>query len=284
MTRTLAVVGLGLIGGSLAASLKAIRAPWKVRAADRRRSALLFALERGYIDEAVDSPAEAAEGADLVVLASPVRAIRSALRELGPGLRPGQVITDVGGSKEGILREARGALPPGVAFVGGHPVAGTERSGVESAVPGLFEGRNCVLTPDADTDPRALEAVAGLWRELGAHVVCLTAELHDRIFALVSHLPHALAYGLVDTVAEELEPGQAGLAGGSFRDFSRVTAGSPAVWTEIFLENREALLYALDVFSSRLAALRAAVDREDDQALSGFFRRAAKAGDPSWTR
>ncbi len=279
MTRTLAVVGLGLIGGSLAASLKARGAPWKVRAADRRRSALLLALERGYIDEAADSPAEAAEGADLVVLASPVRAIRSALRELGPGLRPGQVITDVG-----ILREARGALPPGVAFVGGHPVAGTERCGVESAVPGLFEGRNCVLTPDTDTDPRALEAVAGLWRELGAHVVCLTAELHDRIFALVSHLPHALAYGLVDTVAEELETGQSGLAGGSFRDFSRVTAGSPAVWTEIFLENREALLYALDAFSSRLAALRAAVDREDDQALSGFFRRAAEAGDPSWTR
>lgn len=284
MTRTLCLVGLGLIGGSVAATIKARRLPWRVRATDRRQSSVDFALRQGLIDEGAPDPATAVAGADLVVLAAPVQAIRSALRELAPALCEGQVVTDVGSTKATILREARGVLPPGVSFVGGHPIAGTERSGVESAVSGLFEGKTCVLTPEADTDPRALEAVTGLWRELGAEVVFLSPEIHDRIFALVSHLPHALAYGLVGTVAEELEPGQASLAGGSLRDFARVTRGSPVVWREVFLENREAALYALDAFSSRLAELRAAVERGDGEALDRFFRRAAETGDPVWRR
>lgn len=284
MSRTLALVGLGLIGGSLAASLKARNTPWRVRAADRRRSSLDYALDRGYIDEAAASPSAAAEGADLVVLATPVQAIRATLHEVGPGLRPGQVVTDVGSTKAGILREAREVLPPGVSFVGGHPVAGTERSGIESAVAGLFEGRICVLTPVDDSDPRAVEAVTDLWHDLGAQVVCMAPETHDRIFALVSHLPHALAYGLVDTVAGELEPEHATLAGGSLRDFARVTAGSPVVWREIFLENRDALLYALDAFAGRLRVLRDAVEGSDAGALDRLLRRAAETGDPSWRR
>jgi prephenate dehydrogenase len=171
-----------------------------------------------------------------------------------------------------------------VSFVGGHPIAGTERSGVESAVSGLFEGRTCVLTPEPDTNAAALEAVTDLWKGVGAQVTFLAPEVHDRIFALVSHLPHALAYGLLHTVTETLEPGQADLAGGSLRDFTRVTAGSPAVWREIFLENREALLFALDAFSARLSALRGAVEGGDADALGRFFRRATEIGASAWKR
>lgn len=284
MIRTVFVVGLGLIGGSLAASVKARRAGWRVRATDRRQSSLEYALGRGFVDEGAPDPRAGAEGADLIVLATPVRAIRQTLRSLGPLLQPGQVVTDVGSTKASILAEARAALPVGVSFVGGHPIAGTERFGVESAVPGLFEGRVCVLTPEPDTDAAALEAVTHLWRTVGAEVKCLTPELHDRIFALVSHLPHALAYGLLQTVAETLEPAHAELVGGSLRDFTRVTKGSPAVWREIFLENGDALLFALDAFADRMADLRRAVTAADAGAVGRFFERATAMGGRTWRR
>lgn len=278
----LAVVGLGLIGGSIAASLKSRGAPWRVRAVDRRRSTLDYALRRGLADEATDSLAEGVRDAELVVLATPVRSIRDLVVEAAGWLVPGQVLTDVGSTKQTIVEAARAALPPGVAFVGGHPVAGTEHSGVESAVPGLFEGRPCVLTPVADTPTEAVAAVTRLWEALGAEVVCLDPATHDRVFALVSHLPHAVAYSLVNTVAPRLGSREAGLAGGSLADVVRVTRSPAAVWRDVCMENREPLLWAVDQFAERLAELRAAIEGADEAALDDFFHRASESRAALW--
>ena len=167
--------------------------------------------------------------------------------------------------------------------MGGHPVAGTERSGVEAAVAGLFEGRTCVLTPEPDTGREALETVTALWRGLGCDVVYMDPETHDRVFALVSHLPHMVASSLMDTVASELPSQEGALAAGGLRDFSRVTEGPPALWRDVCLENREPLIQAIENFTARLAVLRAAIDKGDAAALVEFFTRARGARGTPWT-
>jgi prephenate dehydrogenase len=278
------VVGLGFVGASLAASLKAKGAPWTVRAADRRQSALSYALDQGLIDEAAESLEAGVVGADLVALTAPVGAIRVLLGTLCSTLQPGQVVTDVGSTKASIVAEARRALPPGVEFVGGHPVAGAERSGVERAEVGLFEGRTCVLTPDPDTGREALETVTALWRDLGCEVICMDPQTHDRVFALVSHLPHMVAYSLMDTVASELPTREVPIADGELREFKRVVDGPPALWRDVCLENREAIVRAIEGFSSRLDELRAAIDRGDAVFLDEFFGRARGVRGIPWTR
>ncbi|GAB4262192.1 MAG: prephenate dehydrogenase/arogenate dehydrogenase family protein [Deferrisomatales bacterium] len=280
--RVLCVVGLGLIGGSLAASVRTAGARWRVRAVDRRRSALDYALKRGLIDEAAPSLEDGVAGAHLVVLATPVGTIPGLLRRVAPLLGPEQVVTDVGSTKATIVAAARRELPAQVAFVGGHPVAGTERSGVESAEAGLFQGRSCVLTPVSDTPAAALDRVAGLWRELGAQVVLLEPEVHDRVFARLSHLPHAVAYCLVHTVATALPARQLALGGGALRDLTRVAQSPPGLWKDICLENREALAGALDEFVAALGRLREAVAAGDGEAVEEVFRQAAEVRSRSW--
>ena len=282
--RTLCIVGLGLIGGSLAAALKT-RVPhrWQVRGVDRRGDSLRFALEKGFLDRACDTLEEGVGGADLVVLAAPVRAIRGQLAEVAAAVCPGQVVSDVGSTKVGILAEARARLPPGVAFVGGHPVAGTEHSGVENAVSGLFETRPCVLTPEDDVPAAALEAVTSLWRDAGAEVLCLDAHTHDRVFAFFSHLPHMAAYSLVETAAAACEVGQRELAGGGLQDFTRVVRSSPAMWRDICLENREPLLQALDRYTESLQGLRERIAAGDPDELLHYFDHCRQVKDKTWT-
>ncbi len=277
----LTVVGLGLIGGSLAASVRT-GGRWRVRAVDRRVSSLEYALGRGFIDEASADLSAGVQGAELVVLAAPVRAIRELLGELGGLVVPGQVVTDVGSTKASIVAAARAALPPGVPFVGGHPIAGTERSGVQAVVPGLFEGRTCVLTPEPDTPAAAVATVTELWHAVGAQVLSLEAEEHDRVLALVSHLPHAVAFSLAAAVAPGLGAKGAALAGPSLASGTRVAESPAAVWRDICLENREPLLQAIDAFGERLAELRAAVAAGDEAALMDFLCRAAEARGTLW--
>ncbi len=283
MTRTVGIVGLGQVGGSLAAALRSGRDGWTVRAFDRRLSGVAAARDRGWVDAVAETPREAAEGADLVVLAAPVRGIRQLLRTLAPALVPGQVVTDVGSTKATILAEARKALPEGVAFVGGHPVAGTERSGLDSASPRLFEGRYCVLTPEPDTPAGALETVAGLWRAVGSEVVLLEPEVHDRVFAYVSHLPHAVAFAAVQAVHDAVTPRQVNLGGGSLRDLTRVATSSPELWRDVCLENRTALLEAIDDLVDRLGRLREAVDRADEREIERLLVPAGRARRTMWT-
>ena len=270
----LAVLGLGQIGGSVAASVKARGLPWRVRAWDRRGAGLAYAETHRLVDEVAGSVAEALEGAALILLAAPVRGIRDLLGDIAPAVEPGQIVTDTGSTKASIVEAARERLPAGVPFVGGHPVAGTERSGVESAAPRLFEGRPCVLTPEADTPDAAVARVATFWQDLGARVVQLSPREHDRVFALVSHLPHVTAYSLVTTALRDLPSQEAALAGPSFRDLTRVTESSPILWRDVCLENRDALVTALDALVEQLRAVREAVRRGDGEALEVLFHEA----------
>lgn len=280
--RVIFVAGLGLIGGSLAATLKARRLPWHVRAADRRGSALEYALKRGIIDEVAPSLEAGAAGADVVVLAAPVRAIRKQLRSLAGVLAPGQVVTDVGSTKASIVAEAQAAFPAGVVFVGGHPVAGLEQSGVERAEAGLFEGQTCVLTPGPDTPAAAVQTISDLWQDVGAEVVLMEAAVHDRVFALISHLPHMVAYGLVRTLVADLSARELAMGGASLRDFTRVAQSPAHLWRDICLENREALLWALDQFAVQLQALRAAVAAGDEAEIEKLLRVAAEVRGKPW--
>ncbi|WP_025321751.1 prephenate dehydrogenase [Deferrisoma camini] len=280
---TVGIVGLGQIGGSLAAAIKAHGVPYRVRAWDRRTAALGMGRERGWVDEAVGSAAEAVAGADLVVLAAPVTAVRRLLAEIAPAVSPGQVVTDVGSTKASIVAEAARVLPAGVEFVGAHPVAGTERSGVEAADPRLFDARPCVLTPLPPTPAEAVERVESLWRALGARVVRMSPEAHDRVFAWVSHLPHLLAYTLTWAVLEKLGDQELNLAGPSLRDWTRVVGSPPALWRDICMENREALGRVLGEFEEELAAVRKRLETGDAEALEALFHGAKEGRSRLWT-
>jgi prephenate dehydrogenase len=281
--RTLCIVGMGLIGGSIAAALKT-RVPqrWRVLGVDRRRGCLRYAQERGFLDQACDSLGEGVADADLVVLAVPVSAIREQLAALAALVRPGQIVSDVGSTKTGILADAALHLPEGVAFVGAHPVAGLEHSGVENAVPGLFDARPCVLTPGGSAGDAAVATVAALWREVGAEVLYLDAHTHDRVFAFLSHLPHMVAYALVDTASTACNPQERTLAGGDFHDFTRVARNSPAVWRDVCLENRDVLLQALDSFAAALQGMRTRIAEGNADELLHHFQRCVQAKDEMW--
>lgn len=269
MIGRLAIVGPGLIGGSLARALRRAGACGEVVGCSRHAEALERAVGLGVIDRYSTDPALAVAGCDMVVVAVPVAATGPVLRELGAGLAPGAVVTDVGSVKGAVARAAREALGKRHScFVPGHPIAGAETSGVEASSAGLFDGRLVVLTPEADTDPGALERVRDMWHAAGARVEELDAELHDRLLAQTSHLPHLLAYALVASLAR----GQAGgdvfrLAGTGFRDVTRIAASSPALWEEIMLANRDALLEASGRFREELSRLESALSAGDGPGL-----------------
>ncbi len=280
---TVGIVGLGQIGGSLAAAIKVHGAPYRVRAWDRRTASLAMGRERGWVDEAAGSAAEAVAGAHLVVLAVPVTAVRRLLAEIAPALDQGQIVTDVGSTKASIVAEAARVLPDGVDFVGGHPVAGTERSGVEAADPRLFDARPCVLTPLPATPAGAVDRVEALWASLGARVVRMPPDAHDRVFAWVSHLPHLLAYTLTWAVLEKLQDRDLSLAGPSLRDWTRVVGSPPALWRDICMENREALARVLGEFEEELAAVRKRLETGDAEALQSLFHGAKEGRSRLWT-
>jgi prephenate dehydrogenase len=280
--KTLCIVGLGLIGGSLAASLKARRMPWRVRATDRRRSALKTALRRGIVDEVVGGAVEAVSAADIVVLAAPVADIKRLVETLGPELSPGQVLTDVGSTKASIVAQAEKSLSRGAAFVGGHPIAGSEHSGVENAIAGLFEGKICVLTPTDNTPREALGSVAALWKGLGAEVQIVPPAVHDALLGRLSHLPNLVAYALLRTVASSLSPADLRLAGGALQDYTRVARSPLGIWRDVCLENREAIGKAMEEFQAQIEELRAAVVRGDGSAIEEFLKDAAEARGHVW--
>jgi cyclohexadieny/prephenate dehydrogenase len=220
-----------------------------------------------------DDAQAAARGADLVLLAVPVRATRDVFEALAPALAdaPDVLVTDAGSTKADVLAAAR-ALPHPERFVGAHPLAGTERSGPDAADGALFRGRRCLLTPAADARPAAVEECAAVWRAAGAVVELCDAAEHDRLLAFVSHLPHAVAFALAATVSGEARA--AGLSGGGFVDTTRIAASDPIMWRDVFLANRDALLDALERLDGELGALRRAVASGDGDALERFIARA----------
>jgi prephenate dehydrogenase len=274
-----AIVGVGLIGGSLALALRRAAAVSTIVAADRDREALERASALGVIDHAADSISEAARGADLVVIALPVRAVGGALHDVGLALEPHAVVTDVGSTKGEVVRIARDELRQRFArFVPGHPIAGRETSGVEAATADLYRGARVVLTPQPETDADAVDTVRSAWEAAGARVTQLAADVHDRIFAAVSHLPHILSFALVSEIADRPDAAELlGFAAGGFRDFTRIAASSPEMWRDISLQNRGALLAELDRYEARLAVFRALIEKGDGPALERLMAEARTA-------
>lgn len=275
----LVVVGLGLIGGSFAKGLRESGLCREVVGVDLDPQSRKLAVELGVVDRCEDDLAAACVGADVIQLAVPILAMEKLLGVLA-GLELGDaVLTDVGSAKGNVVRAAReafGAMP--ARFVPGHPIAGSEQSGVEASNAQLFKRHKVILTPLADTDPSALALVHRMWSALGADVEHMQVERHDEVLAATSHLPHLLAFGLVDSLAKRNENLDIfRYAAGGFRDFTRIAGSDPVMWHDIFLANREAVLRTLDTFRSDLDALRDAVDARDGHQLLGVFTRARVA-------
>jgi prephenate dehydrogenase len=274
--KTLALVGVGLIGGSLALALRRSGAVTRVVGFDRDRGALEQGAALGVIDTAADSVSEAVKGADLVAVAVPVRAIGPVLHDVGLALEPHAVVTDVGSTKEDVVRVAREELRERFPrFVPGHPIAGRELSGVEAALAELFRGARVVLTPVEETAPDAVDTVRSAWESVGAKVVTASAADHDHIFAAVSHLPHILAFALVSEIASRDDAQELlGFAAGGFRDFTRIAASSPEMWRDIALQNRSALLAEIERYGARLAIFRELIEKGDAQGLQRLMAEA----------
>ncbi|WP_160287786.1 bifunctional prephenate dehydrogenase/3-phosphoshikimate 1-carboxyvinyltransferase [Pseudomonas knackmussii] len=277
--RRLVVVGLGLIGGSFAKGLREKALFEEVVGVDRDPQSRRLAVELGVVDRCEESLEVACRDADVIQLAVPILAMEKVLAELAGYDLGNAVLTDVGSAKGNVVRAAKavfGGMP--ARFVPGHPIAGSEQSGVEAANPTLFRRHKVILTPVDSTDDEALMLVDRLWRELGADVEHMEVEHHDEVLAATSHLPHLLAFTLVDSLAKRSENLEIfRYAAGGFRDFTRIAGSDPVMWHDIFLANREAVLRILDVFRDDLDALRDAVDSRDGHQLLGVFTRARVA-------
>lgn len=269
-----AVIGVGLIGGSLALAMKARGVAGLVSGYDRDADALREARALGVLDLVYNSVEAAVSGAGLVIVATPVLDTGAVVENLAGYLTPGVLVTDVGSTKAEIVERA-GRMIPGGWFVGGHPMAGSERGGVAAATPYLFENAYYLLTPNAQTNPAALAQAQSLISALGAHVVLVDPAEHDELVALISHLPHLVAAALVNTARASSRAGRAlPLAAGGFRDTTRIASGPPNVWRDIFLSNRRALGAALGVFREQLDLLQKAVAGGDDPAIMDLLTQA----------
>ena len=275
----LALIGVGLIGGSFALSLRAAGRIEHIAGFDSDPHALQRALDLGVIDEAAASAADAVADADLVVIATPVGAMAATLYEIRSALKSSAIVTDVGSTKSGVIAAARAALGGAFArFVPGHPIAGREMPGVEHAVADLFRDKLYVCTPLQETEASAVAAVEAYWRAAGSRIEHMAPDEHDRVFAAVSHLPHLLAFALVSQIADEPDAERKfALAGAGFLDFTRIAASSPSMWRDICLANRDAIGAELGAYRSLLDGLQRALDSADGMALQRVFSQAAAA-------
>ena len=275
----LVIFGVGLIGGSLALALKRKHMALHIVGIGRPNDSLQTALDMGVIDEIGADIALALADADMVLIATPVAQTARIFQTIAPHLNPNAIITDVGSTKADVIRSAQQLLDKKNAqFVPGHPIAGAEKSGVTAARADLFDGKNVVLTPTGNTNPQALEAVRKLWESAGAHVCVMSADSHDGIFAAVSHLPHLLAFALVDEIASRSNAAQLfDFAAGGFRDFTRIAGSSPEMWRDISLANREALLSEISAYQDELVKLKSLLENHDGAGLQALFERASHA-------
>ncbi|MGH7962832.1 MAG: prephenate dehydrogenase [Candidatus Binatia bacterium] len=272
----LVIAGVGLIGGSLSLAARARGLVGEVIGFGRTEANLRVALERGILDAYTFDPAEAACGADLLLLAVPVEATGPVAEQFVPFLPPGCVITDAGSVKECVVTTMEQLLPPTLPFVGAHPIAGTEHAGAAAAFATLFEKRLCVLTPTVRTDPDALARVRALWEGVGMRVEEMDMVTHDQVLARVSHLPHVIAFSVMNALLDARVAGidLLAYAGSAFSDLTRVAASPVEMWRDICLANRDALLTALTEFEHALAQMKAAVASGNDKALDTVITRA----------
>lgn len=277
----LAIIGVGLIGGSLALALKEAGAVGEVVGCGRGKPNLEKAVELGVVDRYSRDPVEAVRDADVVFLATPVCSLGSVTESLLPGLKPGAIITDGGSVKGDVVRAVEPLLPDNIHFVPGHPIAGTEQSGAEAAFPTLYRGKRCILTPTENTDDAALELVDQMWTIAGSEVVKMSLEKHDRVLAAISHLPHMVAYSLVNAVGsyDHYEENILEYSAGGFRDFTRIASSDPTMWRDIALTNRDALVEMMEHFEKFFAELKEDVRQGNDEKLFSSFLRSKQLRD-----
>jgi cyclohexadieny/prephenate dehydrogenase len=270
-----AIIGMGLIGSSLARAIRDAMPTVRISASDASADVRARVAELGIADEVADGAGAAVIDADLVILAVPVGAMAAVAAEIAPELAPDTVVSDVGSVKESVLNVLSAALP-GVHVIPAHPVAGTEKSGPDAGFASLFRGRWCIITPPPRADATMVERLAELWRRLGSRVELMDAPHHDRVLAVTSHLPHLIAYSIVGTASDLEEVTKSEVikySAGGFRDFTRIAASDPVMWRDVFLNNREAVLELLGRFTEDLVALQRAIRWGDGDALESLFTR-----------
>lgn len=271
-----ALIGFGLIGGSIARGARAQGLAGEIVATARSESTRKRIAELGIVDRVVETNAESVKDADLVILSIPVGICGAVAAEIAAHLKPGAIVSDVGSVKGAVLRDMAPHLPGHVHFIPAHPVAGTEHSGPDSGFAELFINRWCILTPPEKADASAVEKLAAFWRALGANVETMTADHHDLVLAVTSHLPHLIAYTIVGT-ADELEDVTRSevlkFSAGGFRDFTRIAASDPTMWRDVFLTNKDAVLEMLGAFQEDLSKLTRAIRRGEGDVLFDHFTR-----------
>jgi cyclohexadieny/prephenate dehydrogenase len=276
MFNRLALIGVGLIGSSIARAVRAQCLAREIVATARTPATRKRVTELKLADKVVDSNAAAVAGADLVIVCIPVGACGAVAMEIAPHLAKGAIVSDVGSVKASVLRDMTAHLPQSVYFIPAHPVAGTEHSGPDSGFAELFVNRWCILTPAANVDEGAIERLAAFWRALGANVERMTAEHHDLVLAITSHLPHLIAYTIVGTADELATVTRSEVlkfSAGGFRDFTRIAASDPTMWRDVFLANKDAVLEMLGRFNEDIAALTRAIRSGDGKVLFDHFTR-----------
>jgi cyclohexadieny/prephenate dehydrogenase len=271
-----ALIGVGLIGSSLARVLRRDALAGEIVACARRQETLDAVRRLDLADHVTSDPAEAAAGADLIVVSTPISAYAEIARRMAGALKAGAIISDVGSVKQAAVRDLQPSLPAGVHLVPGHPVAGTEHSGPAAGFAEIFQDRWCILTPLPGGDPAAVDTVTRLWQAAGMKVVIMDAEHHDKVLAITSHLPHLIAYTIVGTATDledTLKSEVIKFSAGGFRDFTRIAASDPVMWRDVFLNNREAVLEMLQRFTEDLTALQRAIRWGEGDKLEELFIR-----------
>jgi cyclohexadieny/prephenate dehydrogenase len=274
--KRVALIGFGLIGGSIARAARVQGLAGEIVTTARSEKTRARVKELGIVDRVVESNVEAVRDADLVILCIPVGACGAVTAEIGPHLKPGAIVSDVGSVKGAVVREMAPYIPAGVHFVPAHPVAGTEHSGPDSGFAELFINRWCILTPPEGVAAEATERLRAFWAGLGARVEIMTPDHHDLVLAITSHLPHLIAYtivGTADELAQVTESEVIKFSAGGFRDFTRIAASDPTMWRDVFLNNKEAVLEMLGTFTEDLSKLTRAIRRGDGEALFDHFTR-----------
>ena len=274
--QTLAVIGIGLIGSSIARSVKRHGLVDRLVIADRDPDARTAAQRLELGDAVVDDAADAVAEADCVILCTPLGAFGPVARAIGGSLRPGAIVTDVGSVKDCVLRDVAPHLPAGVHLIPGHPIAGTEHSGPESGFADLFLGRWAILTPPDDADADAVAQIDALWRGMGSMVTHMNVQHHDMVLAITSHLPHLIAYTIVGTatqLGDDLRQEVIQYSASGFRDFTRIAASDPVMWRDVFLKNKDAVLEIMQRFGEDLSELQKAIRRGEADKLEDLFTR-----------
>jgi prephenate dehydrogenase len=277
----LVIVGVGLIGGSLARALRRQGVVGEIVGVGRSETNLQRAIELGVIDRYSTDSRVGVEGADLVFLATPVCSIAEVVATIAPHLSPGCIVTDGGSVKGALVTACEPLMLPGTYFVGGHPIAGTEHAGVEASFADLYQGKRCIVTPTSRTDNIALQKVVAMWEATGSEVVLMAADKHDRVVAAISHLPHMVAYSLVNAVKgyNRFEENLLNYTAGGFRDFTRIASSDPVMWRDIALTNRDAIIEMMDTFTDYFARLRTLVTEGDGKGLEKFFLNSKQSRD-----